>query len=204
MSDFPINHCLLAFTQVHVYWVGDAIWSSHPLSPSFPVAFNLSQNQDLFQWFGSMQQCGQNIVASALASVLSMNIQGWFPLGLTGLISLQSRGLSSVFWSTTQPPLWSNCQTIALSIRTFVGTVMSLLFNMLSRFAIAFLSRSKWLLISWLQSPTTVILELNKRKSVTASTFPPTICHEVMGTDTMILDFLMLSFKPTFSPSSFG
>ena len=130
-----------------------------------------------------------------------MNIQGWFPLELTGLISLQSRGLSRVF-SSTQPPLWSNCQTTALSIWTFIGKVMSLLFNMLSRFAIAFLSRSKWLLILWLQSPTTVIWELNKRKSVIASTFPSSICREVTGPDTMILVFLMLSFKPVFSPSS--
>ena len=72
-------------------------------------------------------------------------------------------------------------------------------FNMLSRFVIAFLPRSKCLLISWLQSPSSVILELKKRKSFTVSTFPPSICHEVMGSDVMILVFRMLSFKPVFS-----
>ena len=104
-------------------------------------------------------------------------------------------------------------KTIALTRWTFVhicpylsiGKVMSLLFNMLSMFVIAFLPRSKCLLISWLQSPSAVILEPKKIKSVTASTFSPptTICHEVMGPDDMILVFWMLSFKPAFSLSSF-
>ena len=80
---------------------------------------------------------------------------------------------------------------------------MSLLFNMLSRFVIAFLPRSKRLLISWLQSPSTVILEPKKIKSVTVSIVSPSICHEVMGPNAMILVFWMLSFKPTFSLSSF-
>ena len=87
---------------------------------------------------------------------------------------------------------------------TFVGKVMSLLFNMLSRFVIAFLPRSKYLLISWLQSPLTVILEPKKIKSVTVSIFSPLICHEVMGLDAMIFVFWMLSFKSAFSPSSRG
>ena len=80
-------------------------------------------------------------------------------------------------------------KTIALTIHTLVGKVMSLLFNMLSRFVIAFLPRSKCLLISWLQSPSTVILEPKKIKSVAVSSFPPSICHEVIGPDTMILAF---------------
>ena len=83
---------------------------------------------------------------------------------------------------------------IALTIWTFVGKVMSLLFNTLSRFVIAILPRSKCLLISWLQSPSTVFLEFKKRKSVTASTFPPSICHEVMGLDAMILVFFNVEF----------
>ena len=94
-------------------------------------------------------------------------------------------------------------ETIALTIWTFVGKVMSLLFNTLSRFVIAFLPRSKRLLISWLQSWSTVILEPRKRKSVTVSTFSPSVCQEVMGLDAMILVFWMLSFKPAFSLSSF-
>ena len=80
-------------------------------------------------------------------------------------------------------------KTTALTIRTCVGKVMSLLFNMLTRFVIAFLPRSKRLLISWLQSPSTVILEPKKIKSATVSTVFPYICHEVMGLDAMILVF---------------
>ena len=80
-------------------------------------------------------------------------------------------------------------KTIALTHWTFVGKVMSLLFNMLSRLVIAFLPRSKHLLISWLQSPSAVILEPPKVKSVTVSFVFPCICHEVMGLDTMILVF---------------
>ena len=80
-------------------------------------------------------------------------------------------------------------ETIALTIGTFVGKVMSLLFNMLYRFVIAFLPGSKCLLISWLQSPSTVILEPQKIKSVTFSIVSPSICHEVMGLDVKILVF---------------
>ena len=126
---------------------------------------------------------GQSIGASASASFLSMNIQSWFPLGLTGLISLLCcvKTLSRVFSRTTiwkhqffgaQPSLWSNShicmwtteKTIALTIWTFVGKVMPLFFNLLSRFVIAFLPRSKCILISWLQSPSAVILEPKKIK----------------------------------------
>ena len=96
-----------------------------------------------------------------------------------------------------------------LTIQTFVGKVMSsLLFNMLTRLVIAFLPRSKHLLILWLQSPSTAILEPKKIKSATVSTFSPSICHEVMGLDAMILLIWMLSFKQLFhsplSPSSRG
>ena len=124
-----------------------------------------------------------------------MNIQGWVPLGFTGLISLLSKGLSRILSSTTvwkcqllgaQPSLWSNSypymttgKTIALTTRTFVGKVMSLLYNMLSRFVIAFLPRSKCLLTSWLQKPSDVILEPKKMKSVTVSIVSPSICHKV-------------------------
>ena len=80
-------------------------------------------------------------------------------------------------------------KTIALTIRTFVGKAMSLLFNMLSRIVIAFLPRSKHILISWLESPSIVILEPKKLKSVTVSIFIPSICHEVMGLDAMMLVF---------------
>ena len=94
---FPVLY-LLEFAQIHGHWVSDAIQSSHPLLPTSPPALNLSQHQGLFQWVGSFASGGQSIGASA--SFPLMNIQGWFPLGLTGLI-LQSKGLSRVFSSTT-------------------------------------------------------------------------------------------------------
>ena len=86
-------------------------------------------------------------------------------------------------------PYMTTGKTTALTIQTFVIKVMSLLFNMLSRFVTAFLPRRKHLLISWLQSPSTVILEPKKIKSVTILIFSPSICHEVMGPDAMILIF---------------
>ena len=118
--------------------------------------------------------------------------------------SLQSKGLARVFSNTTvqkhqffgtQPTLWSNYlyittgKIIALIRQTFDSKVMSLPFNMLSRLVIAFLSRSKHLLISWLQSPFAVILEPKKIKSVTVSIISPSICHEVIELDAMILVF---------------
>ena len=94
-------------------------------------------------------------------------------------------------------------KTIALALWTFVGKVMALLSNMLPRFVIAFLSRSKCLLISWLQSPPPEILEPKKIKSLTVSIFSPTICHRVMGPNSMILVYSMLYLKPSFSLCSF-
>ena len=153
---------------------------------------------------------GQNIGASAL--VLPMNIQEWLPLGLTDWISLLSKGLSRVFSSTivwkcqffsTRPSLWSQLshlymttgKTIALTICTFACKVMSLLFNMLPRFVIVFLPKIKYLLISWLQSMSAVVLEPKKIKSVTISL---SFCPDVMRLDTMNLVFWMLNFKQAF------
>ena len=108
---------------------------------------------------------------------------------------------SAFFTVQLSHPYMTTGKTIALTPQTFVGKVMSLLFNMQSRLVITFLPRSKCLLISWLQSPSAVILEPKKIKSVTVSTVSPSICHEVMGPAAMILVFWMLSFKPTFSLS---
>ena len=94
---FPVLHHLLELAQTQVYRVSDAI-QPHPLSSPSPPAFNLAQHQDLFQWVGSSHQVAD---AKASASALPMNIQDWFPLGLTGLISLQSGRLSRVFSKTT-------------------------------------------------------------------------------------------------------
>ena len=128
-----------------------------------------------FQMSQLFASSGQSIGASASASVFPVNSQGWFPLGLIGLTSLQSKGFSessstpqfkninslklTLLYGPTLTPIHDYWKIIALTIRTLVGKVMSLLFNMLSRLVIAFLPRSKHLLTSWLQSPSTVILE---------------------------------------------
>ena len=105
---------------------------------------------------------------------------------------------SAFFMVQLSHPYMITGKTITWTICTIVGKVMSLLSNMLSRFVIAFLPRSKHLWISWLQSPSAVILEPKKIKSVTVSTFFPSICHEVMGPHALIFVFWMLSFKPAF------
>ena len=99
-ASLSINH-LLELAQTYVHWVGDAIQPSHPLSSLSPPAFNLSQHQGLFPVSRLFASGGQSIGASASASVLLTNIQDWFPLVWTGLISLQSKGLSRVFSNTT-------------------------------------------------------------------------------------------------------
>ena len=109
---------------------------------------------------------------------------------------------SALFKVQLSHPYMTTGKTIALTRGTFVGKVMSLLFNMLCRLVRAFLPRSKCLLISWLQSLFSVILE-SPKKSLPVSIVSSSICHEVMGQDAMILVFWMLSFKPTFSLSSF-
>ena len=110
---------------------------------------------------------------------------------------------SAFFIVQLSHPCMITGKTIDLTRWTFVGKAMSLLFSMLSRLVITFLPRSKHLLISWLQSQSAVILEPRKIKSVTVPIVPPCICHGVMGLGAMILVFWMLSFKPTFSLSSF-
>ena len=134
----PSNHLILCFPF-------SSCLQSLPASGSFPIS----------QLFTS----GDQLFTSASAEVLPMNIQGWLPLGWTGLISLLSKGLSRVFPNTVgnhqffgiQPSLWSNShithmttgKTKALTIRTFISKVMSLFFNVLSRFVMAFLPRKK-------------------------------------------------------------
>ena len=146
----------------------------------------------------------------------SKEYSDWFPLGWTAWMSLQSKGLSRVFSNTTSmkfksinsSPLSFFYSPTLTSIhdywkndsfrRNYVGKAMSLPFNKLSMLVIAFLPRSKCLLISWVQSPSAVILEPKEIKSVTVSTVFPPICHEMMGPDAMILVFWIMSFKPTF------
>ena len=127
-SRSSVPHCLPELAQIHVHWVSDTIQPSHPLPPPSPFVFNLSQHQGLFQWVGSSHQVAKTSVS---AWVLPMNIQGGFPLGFTGLISLLSKGLSRVFSSTaiqkhqffcTRFSLWSNSHIYreTISIETYV------------------------------------------------------------------------------------
>ena len=168
MLGLPVHHQLPELAQSHVHWVGDATQPSH-LLPSPSPALNLSQHQGLLQWVSSLHQVAQSIGASASASVLPVNIQDWFPLGWTVWISLQSKGLSRVFSNTTvwkhpfflaQPSLWSNShlhmatgKSIALTLRTFVGQVMSLLFKMLPWAALYLLHTLNCLWVSLLLEP---------------------------------------------------
>ena len=110
---------------------------------------------------------------------------------------------SAFFIVQLSHPYMTTGKIIALTRWTFVGKLVSLLFNMLSRLVITFLPRSKCLLMSWLQLPSAVILEPKKIKSLTVSIVSPSICHEVMWLDAMIIVFWILSFKPVFSLSSF-
>ena len=115
----PVHHQLPESTQTHVYWLGDAIQPSPRLSSPSPSALNLSQHQSLFQWVSSLHQVAK-VWSFSFNSVIPVNHQGWFHLGLTGLISLLSKELSRVFSSTTvwihqffgaQPSLWFSSHT---------------------------------------------------------------------------------------------
>ena len=99
-ASLPVHHQFQEFIQSYVNWFSDDIKTSHPLSSPSSPALSLSQHQGIFKW-EFFTSGGQSLAASAAASVLSMNIQCWFPLGLTGWISLPSKGLSRVFFSTT-------------------------------------------------------------------------------------------------------
>ena len=167
----PFHH-LPEFAQIHVHWVNDAIQPSHPLSLPSPTALNLSQPQGFFQWACFSYQVAKSLQLQ-LGNRPSNEYSGLISLGLTDLTFLQAKEFSRVFSSTTiqkyqffgtHPSLWSNShhpslwskshlyittrKIIALTVQTLVSKVMSLLFNMLSRFVITLLSRSKSLLIS--------------------------------------------------------
>ena len=203
---FLVHHQHLELTQTHIHGVSDAIQLSHPLSSPSPPDFNLSQHQGLFQGVSSSHQ---------VAKVLKLQLQhqsfqwifrtdflgiDWFDLAVQGTLKslLQHhKSKASILWYSAfftvqlSHPYMMTGKTIALTICTFVGKVMSLLFNMLSRLVITFLPRSKCLLITWFQSPSAVVLEPKKIKSVTVSIVSPSICHEVVGPDAMILVFWM-------------
>ena len=210
----PVHHQLPEFTQIHVHRVSDAIQPSHPQSSPSPPAPNPSQHQSLFQWVNSSHEVAKvlefsfSIIPSKeIPRLISFRMDWLDLLAVKGTLKslLQHRSsnvpilrCSAFFTVQFSHPYMTTGKTIALTRWTLVGKVMSLLFNILSRLVITFLPRSKRLLISWLQSPSAVILEPKKIKSDTVSTVYPSISHEMMGPDAMIFVFWMLSFKPTF------
>ena len=178
----PSNH--LIFCHPHLF-----LPKPFPTSISFPM-------RRLFASGGpSLELKLQQQFSNEYSGLISFRIN-WFDRAVQGTLKnlfQYHNSKISIFWLLVffmvqlSQSYTTAGKTIAFTIRIFVIKVMSLLFNMLSRLVITFLPRSKRLLISWLQSPSAVILEPKEIKSVTASTFPPYICHEVMGPDTMIL-----------------
>ena len=164
-SGFPVLHHLLEFAQTHVSWISDAIQPSHPLSPPSPPSLSLSQHQGVFQWVSSSHQvakvlepCFSISPSNKYSGLISLRIE-WFDLlavqrSLKSL--LQHHNSKVLFMVQLSHPYMTTGKIIALTIWIFVNKVMLLLFNMLSRFFIAFPPRSKHLLISWLQSQSTV------------------------------------------------
>jgi len=164
---FPVLHYLLEFAHAHVLWVSDTIQPSYFLLPPSP-SLSLSQHQGLFQWVGSSHQVAKVLevqlqlsYSNELSRLISFRID-WFDLAVQGTVKslLQHHSLkTSILWHSAffmiqlSYPYMTTWKTIPLTIWTFVGKMTSLLFNTLLRFVIAFLPKSKLLLISWLQSP---------------------------------------------------
>ena len=180
------------------------------LSSPFPPAFNLSQHQGLFKWVSCLHEVAKVLGSFSFSISPSNEHPGlisfrmdWLDLlavqgTLKSLLQHHSSKASilrrSAFFTVQPSRSYMNTgKTIALTRWTFVGNVMSLLFNMLSRLVITFLPRSKRLLVSWLHSPSAVILEPPKIKSLTVS---PSIYHEVMGPDAKSLKWKRLLSKP--------
>ena len=216
---FPVHHPLPEFTQTHVHWVGDAIQPSHPLLSPSPPAFNLSQHQvfsnesaHCFRWPKYWSFSFSISPSNEYSGLIAFRIDWFDLLAVQGthksLLQHHSSKASILRRSTfsivrLSHPYMTTGKTIALTRWPFVGKVMSLLFNRLSRLVLTFLPRSKSLLISWLDSLSAVIFEPPKIKSLTVSIVSPSICHEVMGPNALILALWMLSFNPTSSVSSF-
>ena len=212
----PNHHQLPEFTQTHVHWVSDAIQPSHPLSSLSPPAFNPSQHRVFsnksvlhIRWPKYWSFSFNNSPSNDYSGLISFRMDWLDLLAVQGTLEslLQHHSSkasifqdSAFFTVQLSHPHMTTGKTIALTTWNFVGKVMSPLCDKPCRLVITYLPRSKSLLISWFQSPSAVILESPKIKSDTVS---PSISHEVMGLDAMILVFWMLSFKPIFSLSSF-
>ena len=174
----PVHHHLLEFIQTHVHRVSDAIQPSHPLASPSPPVPNPSQHQSLFQWVNSSHEVAR-VLSFSFSIIPSKEYPGLISFRMDWLDLLAVQGTlkrllqhhsakASILWCSAfftvqlSHPYMTTGKTIALTRRTLVGKVMSLLFNMLSRLVITLLPRSKNLLISWMQSPSAVILEPKK------------------------------------------
>ena len=198
---FPVHHQLPELTQTHVHRVGDSIQPSVvPFSSclqSFPALGCSSVRSGLHMRWPKHRSFSFSISPSnEYSGLISLRMDWLDLLAVQGTLKslLQHHSLkASILWLSAffmgqlSHPYTTTGKTTAMIRQTFVGKVMSLLFNMLSRLVITFLPRSKCLLTSWLHSPSAVVLEPNKIKSVTVSIVSPSICHEVMGLDAMIL-----------------
>ena len=215
---FPVHHHLLELVHTHVQWVIDTIQPfvlccTLLLLPSiFPSIRAFANELVLHIKWPKYWSFSFSISPSIEYSELIYFRIDLYDLAGQGTLKslLQHHSLkasiltsSAFFMVQISHPYMTIGKTIALTIWKFFGKVMSLLFHMLSWFVIAFLPRSKHLLISWLQSPPAVILEPKKIKSFTVSFVSSSIGHELMWPDVMIFVFWMLSFKPAFSLSSF-
>ena len=201
----PGHHQLPEFTQTHIHRVSDVIEPSHPLSYPSPPALNPSQHQ-VFSNESALHMRWPKYWSFSFSIIPSNEHPGliFFRMDWLDLLAVQGtlKSLlqhhsskasvlqrSAFFTVQLSHPYMTTGKTIPLTRWTFVGKVISLLFNMLPRLVITFLPRSKRLLISRLQSTSAVILEPPKIKSDTVSTVSPSICHEVMRPDAMILVF---------------
>ena len=211
-----VHHQLPELIQTHVHQVSDALQSSHPLLSLSPPAFNLSQHQGIsnesllwIRWskYWSFSFSFTISPSNEYSGLIFFRIDWFDLLAVQGTLkcllqyhhSKESILQHSTFFivQLSHPFMTTAKKNIALTGQTCFGKLMSLLFNMLSRLIIAFLPRSKCLLISWLQSPSWVILEPPKIKSLTVFIVSPSICLELMGPDDMNFVFCILSFKPT-------
>ena len=211
MSGFPVQHQLpwvcsnsCTLSPTHVHWVmksNHLILCYSLLLPSIFLSIRVFSSESVLRlrwpkyWSFSFSISPSNEYSGMISFGMDwldlLGVQGTLKSLLQHHTSKTSILQCSAFFIVQLSHSYKTTgKTIALTRRTFVGNVMSLLFNMLSRLVITFLPRSKHLLISWLQSPSAVILEPKKIKSVTVSTVSPSICHEVVGTDAMILSFL--------------
>ena len=205
-SGFPVHYQLLELTHTQVHWLTDVynnliLCCPCLLPPSIFPSIRVFSSESVLhiRWPEYWSFSFSISLSNEYSGLISFRIDWLDLLAVQGTLKslLQHHSskasilhCSAFFIVQLSYPYMTTGKTIALTRWTFAGKVMSLLFNMLSRLVIAFLPRSKCLLISWLQSPSAVILELKKIKSVTFSIVSPSICHEVMGPRCHDLSFL--------------